>query len=236
MANSIFKEAAVDVMPLCAAVIPWGFLCGSLALQAGLTPAQAQAMSVIVFAGAVQLSGTAMIAAAAPLSSLLGTALVISSRHLLYSANFRQFVLAYPLWQRMVLAFLLTDEMYALAAARKQRLGIFSFPYALITGVAFYLTWNLSTWCGIVLNSKVENIDALGLEFAVAATFIALLTPLIKNLATTCSAIASGLSVIALHMFNIPNPLLLAALTGMIVGLCCEIAVEKPREARHSYE
>jgi len=34
-------QGGVAILPLCLAVVPWGILAGSMALQSGLTPAQA---------------------------------------------------------------------------------------------------------------------------------------------------------------------------------------------------
>ena len=53
---SAWQKGLMDVMPLTLAVIPWGMLAGSLAIEAGLTSWQAQCMSLFVFAGAAQLA------------------------------------------------------------------------------------------------------------------------------------------------------------------------------------
>jgi hypothetical protein len=44
-----FFLGASKILPLCVAVLPWGLLAGSMAIQAGLTTAQAVAMSALVF-------------------------------------------------------------------------------------------------------------------------------------------------------------------------------------------
>ena len=43
------------MLPLCLAVLPWGILCGSLAVQNGFSALETQAMSLLVFAGSAQL-------------------------------------------------------------------------------------------------------------------------------------------------------------------------------------
>lgn len=62
---------ALKITPLCIAVLPWGLLAGSMAIQAGLSPAQAIGMSAFVFAGAAQLVSLGMIMAGAPLISIV---------------------------------------------------------------------------------------------------------------------------------------------------------------------
>ena len=47
-----FWRGVRDMLPLSVAVIPWGILAGSAAVNAGLSTLQAAGMSVLVFAGA----------------------------------------------------------------------------------------------------------------------------------------------------------------------------------------
>ena len=42
--GALWWRATLDILPLSISVIPWGILCGALALQAGLSPVQAQLM------------------------------------------------------------------------------------------------------------------------------------------------------------------------------------------------
>ncbi len=49
------------IMPLSIAVIPWGILAGSMAVNAGLSFAKAFAMSALVFAGAAQLVSLSLV-------------------------------------------------------------------------------------------------------------------------------------------------------------------------------
>lgn len=54
-------KGCVAMLPLSLAVVPWGFLAGSFAIDSGLTPLEGQAMSAILFAGAAQLVAMGMI-------------------------------------------------------------------------------------------------------------------------------------------------------------------------------
>ncbi len=49
------------MLPLSVAVIPWGILAGSAAINAGLSVMQAVGMSALVFAGAAQLVSLSML-------------------------------------------------------------------------------------------------------------------------------------------------------------------------------
>lgn len=215
---SIVYQACLAIFPLCAAVIPWGVLCGSLGIQAGLSPFQVQAMSLFVFAGAAQLAGVSLIGSMSPSLPILSSTFVISSRHLLYSAVFHDRVIGLPWIKRVVFAFFLTDEMFAVTndyIAKKRR---FSYLYAVSSGVMFYVMWNLSTLLGIVAGSSIDNLEELGLEFAIAATFIAIVIPSIKSKSTLYAVVTSGVSMLLLESTHFNYSLIASSLLGMAAG------------------
>ena len=77
------------MMPLSIAVIPWGLLAGSFAIDASLTVIESQALSAILFAGSAQLVATGMLKAGAGLATMLLATFFITSRHFLYSVSMR---------------------------------------------------------------------------------------------------------------------------------------------------
>jgi len=215
---SVINQAIVDILPLSIATIPWGILCGSLAITVGLTPLQAQLISLLVFAGAAQLAALTLIGASGLLPSIFLSTFVISSRHMLYSAVFRNHVRKSPLMLRCSIAFFLTDEMFAVTCAYIEKHKVFSTLYALTAGIVFYLIWNISTFAGIVAGQYIPNVEHLGLEFAIAATFIAIVIPSIKNRSTLISVVTSGLSAIILTVIAPDFALITSTFIGMFCG------------------
>ena len=55
-------KGTVDMLPLSLAVLPWGILFGSLAVQRGFSWLEAQMFSAIIFGGAVQIVTVELIA------------------------------------------------------------------------------------------------------------------------------------------------------------------------------
>jgi 4-azaleucine resistance transporter AzlC len=217
-ALSTIYQGSLAIFPLCVAVIPWGILCGSLGIQAGLSPFQAQAMSLFVFAGAAQLAGISLIGSLSPAMPILSSTFVISSRHLLYSAVFHDRVRGLPWTKRIAFAFFLTDEMFAVTNDYIERRNHFNYLYAVSSGAMFYVMWNLSTLLGIVAGSSIDNLEELGLEFAIAATFIAIVIPSIKSLSTFYAVVASGASILFFELTNFSYALLASSLLGMAAG------------------
>lgn len=215
----IVPRGIIDCLPLVVAVIPWGILCGSMAIDVGLTAVESVLMSVLIFAGAAQLSALVLMGGGASLASLLSSTAVISSRHLLYSASFRDDVKHKPRWLRLLIAFVLTDEMFALVMAYKRQHGQFNTAYALATGFTFYIGWILATLAGVALGEYLPNLQQYGLEFAIAATFIALVVPSIKDQPTLAATLVSFTLSALFHHWQVPQALLIATAIGMSAGM-----------------
>lgn len=216
--DSAFKlclSALIDTLPLAIAVIPWGVLTGALAIQVGLEPLQGQLMSLLVFAGAAQLSGMSLMAGGASLGAIFGSTFVISARHLLYSVTFREHVLVTPLRWRIAIAFVLTDEMFAVSQAHTQRSGAFSPLFALASGLTFYLVWNIATLVGIIAGDQLHDLDSLGLDFAIAATFIAMTFGELRKRPVAIAVLVSGVLAVLLKPLFTDSYIIIASLLGM---------------------
>ncbi|MGL6259173.1 AzlC family ABC transporter permease [Vibrio sp. WXL210] len=213
---SMLFKGTVAMVPLSLAVVPWGFLAGSFAIDSGLMPLEGQAMSAILFAGSAQLVAMGMIKAGASLATMMVTIFFITSRHLLYSLTMRRHIAPLSLRWRITLGFLLTDELFALCGHQKPER--FDPWYALGAGVSFYLIWNLATLVGIVIGGQIPDLQQYGLEFAVAATFIAIVVPNIKTLSTLLAALSALISAVLFAYWQVESGLVLASLIGMTVG------------------
>jgi len=110
-----------DVSPLLLGIVPFGLVAGIAAVNAGLGLAEAVGMSVIVFAGASQLAAIELIGSNAPLAVVVGTAVVINVRMVMYSASIAPHFADYGRRLRAGLAYVLTDQAYALSVAEFER-------------------------------------------------------------------------------------------------------------------
>lgn len=208
------------MIPLSIAVLPWGLLAGSFAIDIGLHPLEGQALSAILFAGSAQLVAMGMIKAGAGLTTMLLTTFFITSRHFLYSVSMRSKISPLPLRWRLSLGFLLTDELFAVCGHQTDKQ--FNRWYALGAGLSFYLFWNLATFAGIVAGSYIPALNELGLEFAVAATFIAIVIPTIKNIPILVSVLGALVLSVGLTYWEIEGSLMFASVGGMLLGYLTE--------------
>ncbi|OEE79250.1 AzlC family ABC transporter permease [Vibrio genomosp. F6] len=216
----LFLQGTVAMIPLSIAVLPWGLLAGSFAIDIGLHPLEGQALSAILFAGSAQLVAMGMIKAGAGLTTMLLTTFFITSRHFLYSVSMRSKISPLPLRWRLSLGFLLTDELFAVCGHQTDKQ--FNRWYALGAGLSFYLFWNLATFAGIVAGSYIPALNELGLEFAVAATFIAIVIPTIKNIPILVSVLGALVLSVGLTYWQIEGSLMFASVGGMLLGYLTE--------------
>jgi len=212
------KKGLIEMMPLNLAVIPWGILCGSLAIQRGFTTLEALLMPMLVYAGAVQLVVIELINNNTPLLTILLTAFIISSRHFLYGLALRTKLTPQPANWRVPLGFLLTDELFALSSHRKSYQGKLQLVYALFAGGSFYLNWLFWNIIGIIAGSSLPDLTELGLDFAIAVTFIALIVPSIINLSRLITVCVAGVLSTVLTLWQWDYALVISALVAMLCG------------------
>ena len=214
-------------LPILIGVIPFGMIYGVLALDAGLSIGVAQSMSFIVIAGSSQIVATQLFSSNVHGLIIILTLSVINLRHMLYSASIAPYMKPLrPVW-KWCLAYLLIDEAYALTITRYQEgepPGIDRKDnrhwYFLGTGLALWLSWQLSTAAGIFLGVIIP--ENWPLDFTIALTFIALLVPMLRDRAGLAAALVAG--VLAVLALNVPLKLglVIAALAGIVAGVLVE--------------
>ena len=120
-AGGEFLAGCRDEAPLLLGVAPFGMIYGIAALSAGIPAWLAQLASAVVFAGAAQLVIVQMLVAGAGFVPIALTSGLLNLRHVLYSASMAEYVRHLPRRWRLLLAYLLTDEAYAVAVLHYQR-------------------------------------------------------------------------------------------------------------------
>ncbi len=210
--------AAFAVLPLAISAIPWGILCGTLSIQAGLSSMQAQIMSLLVFSGTIQLSGIAILGAGGSWLALVNNTVMIGARYSLYAATYQREIEKRPLIQRMFFAFFLIDEIFVIAQTEQFKKGYFDYTHAVLAGCIFYVIWNIATFSGIYFAQVVQDIDQFGLDFTIVATFVAMMVPMIKNKAIFIAATTSGVCILFFSYLAVEQGLVISTLIGMLVG------------------
>ncbi len=211
-----FLTGALHMTPLNLAVVPWAILAGSMAVDSGLTFTQSVAMSAMVFAGAAQLVTLGLLNSGAGVITIIVSVFFITSQHLLYGLTLRPHVRPFSPLQRAGIGFLLTDELFAVSVAGRQRL---SFAYLFGAGLSFYLVWVLVSILGIVLAHSISDLSRLRLDFSVVATLLAIVVPLIKSKSALAGALFSFVVTIILTRAGIQGSAVIAGVSAMLLAV-----------------
>lgn len=206
--------------PILVGILPFALVTGITAISAGLTIGEAVGMSVIVFAGASQLAAIDLIGSNAPFLVVVGTAVVINVRMVMYSASLAPYLRECTLRMRGVAAYVLTDQAYAASVAEYETNdGRDRLAYYLGIAFSLWVVWQIGTALGAVLGAGIP--DALGLEFALPLVFLALLLPAMKDAGTTAAGLVGGTVALVVATVGVPLNLDLpiAAASGIVAGI-----------------
>jgi 4-azaleucine resistance transporter AzlC len=210
------------MMPLLLGVIPFGLVFGVLGVASGLTETQTIFMSSIIFAGASQVVFAQLWAAGSAYLIIGSSVALINLRHVLYSVAVSEHLKKLSFKWRVILAYLLTDEAFAVSIQRFNTYGgsrpVHFFMFG--AGSTLWIAWQISTVVGVIAGSTIpENWE---LAFAIPLTFIAVVVPLLKNFSTIICALTSSLIAICGQSLPWNSWILVAAFGGILLGALIE--------------
>ncbi|ADZ91501.1 AzlC family ABC transporter permease [Marinomonas mediterranea] len=226
-----YKKGFIASIPMMVGGMPFGLLFGSLVSANDLPIWVAIAMSSLVYAGSAQFVAIGMIALGAPVWVIILTTFFVNLRHLLYSADLVKFVKHLPIRLRLFLGFGLIDETYAAVRPMYQDKAFVLKGHQVYIGsfLSFYIMWNITTIVGVLAGELIPGMSEWGLEFAMVATFIGIISPYLKNVPYTLAFVGAGFSSIVL--IDLPNQLglVVAALVGVTLGSVSELLLKRPK-------
>ncbi|MGO9410486.1 MAG: AzlC family ABC transporter permease [Spirochaetia bacterium] len=217
-----FLGGVRDESPILLGVVPFGLIFGALAVTSGMSTAAAQAMSSLVFAGSAQFIAAQLLGADASGIVILMVVLVVNLRHALYSASIAPHVGGLRPGWKLMLAYLLTDEAYAVTITHYKSRGDARRRhwYFLGAGLTLWTSWQLSTAVGIFIGAQIPRTWPLG--FVLPLTFIALVVPALKDGASVAAAVIAGALGLLVAGLPYKTGIIVAALVGITVGMLVE--------------
>lgn len=178
-------------------------------------------MSVLVFAGASQFAMVQLFSASAPTPIVIATVLFLNLRHLLMAMSLRAQLQGLPVLGRLVAAFFLTDESFAMATGHFRRGGR-SVAYYFMFAISLYVLWNLATLAGIAVGGAIGDPRRFGVDFAITATFIGIVVLAVRRPLDIVVAVAAALAAGALMLLGASTIAVITA--GALAPLIAVIA------------
>jgi 4-azaleucine resistance transporter AzlC len=191
------RTALAEGWPVLTAVLVVGIPFGIVARQSGLSPAEIVAMSLFVFAGASQFAMVQLFTDGVAWPVVVATVLLINLRHLLMAAALQRYFARVSVARRLAAAYVLTDEAFAMAIGWFRR-GRTELAYYATFAVALFVLWNTATVIGMLIGPSIGEPRRFGVDFAITATFIAIVILSVRRRSDAVVALAAALMASAL--------------------------------------
>ncbi len=169
------SDGARACLPIILGYLAIGLAFGVVARTAGLSPLEVGMMSLLLYAGSAQFVAAGLIGAGASVSAIVITVFLVNIRHFLYGAALSPRVRHFPLWKSALIGAELTDETFSVAMNHLADGRVASAPWLFGLNVTAQATWLTATTTGALVGRAIPDTRALGLDFALAAMFAALL-------------------------------------------------------------
>ena len=214
------RRLVVDSLGIWVIAIIVGGIFGFTARQGGLSLIEAIAFSSILFAGASQYAAVGLLVVNTPWPPIVLLVWLLNARHLLYSASVAPYAAKLSLRMRAALAYLLTDEAFALTTAHIARLGRIDVPAAWYAGFTIFIPWNLSTIAGRLAGAALPDPATIGLDVVFAAAMAGLAIGLVKDRAALVALVVGcGSAVFAALLIDSSAAIMIGGLLGPLAGL-----------------
>ncbi len=208
------RDGMRAALPLAPSPILFGLSYGVLADATGFGAAAAIVMSATTFAGAAQFASISVLDAGGTVGAAVLAAVFLNARYVAISVTVASIFPGGKL-RRLVEAQSIVDESWALSGRR----GRFEWPILVGSGLVFYVLWVGSTAAGTVLGGVLDDPNALGLDAAFAALFLALAVPYLRKRRARRAAALAAVITLVLTPFAPAGVPIIAASAACLLGL-----------------
>lgn len=221
-----FMQGVRALLPLTPGIIPFGLLTGIMAIKLGMSPFTAMSMTLLFYSGSAQMVALQLLGSGVLPEAVVVTALVINLRFVMYSASLAPYMHAIPRRKLWPLTYMLSDQSYALGAMEYSsgRMGRFAHHYYAGTASVMWMCWQLSALAGVCMGKGIP--ERWSLSFTIPLSFLALLVPGLRSLATLGAALVGG----TIAVWAIALPYNLGLITASIGGVAAGLAIETWRK------
>lgn len=216
---SSFTEGSRLGIPIALGYFAVSFTFGIAAARGGISAWQAAFISLTNVTSAGQLAGLGIILASGSLPEMALSQFIINLRYSLMSLSISQKLSARtPLFHRFLMAFGMTDEIFAISAMQKNPLA----PSFMYGAMALAIPgWVLGTWVGAMAGSLLPSYLMSALGVAIYGMFIAIIVPPAKRDPAVLTAVILAMVLACLFHFL---PLLNRVSGGFVIIICTILA------------
>lgn len=219
--NKDFLAGARGALPILIGVIPFAMISGVAAVSVGLTFFETLGMSVLVFAGASQLVVFQLMSTGSPWLIMVLTAWVINLRFTMYSATLAPYLQKLSLWQKALLAYMLSDQAFGVSLTHFVTNETVSHRWFYFgSALTVWGAWQISAVIGSLLGALVPA--SWGFDFAFPLSFMALMFGSLRDRPTVVAALTGGIIAVLAKGLPYNIGLVLATFLGIAAGYLVE--------------
>lgn len=229
-----YAKGLRDGLPIALGYFAVAFTLGIAAKNAGLSALQAAVVSFTNSASAGQYAGFTVMAAGGTLLEMAVMMLVVNARYFLMSCALSQKLSPKtPLWQRLIMGYAVTDELFGIGIAVPGTLC----PYYFMGGMTVAVPgWTAGTYLGVVMGNVLPANIVSALSVALYGMFIFVIVPPAKKNKVILGLVALSMAVSAAVAFtpylrDISEGTRTILLTVLLAGLAAAIFPVKEEEA-----
>jgi 4-azaleucine resistance transporter AzlC len=213
MEPSRIRDGIRAALPLALAPVLFSAAFGLLAQDAGMSRLGAVVMSATTFAGSAQFAAATILDDGGGAAAAIVAALLLNARYVALS------IAVAPIFpgsrrRRAIESQLIVDESWALAG----RSGRFEYGILIGVGLLLYVLWVGGTAVGTVVGDLLDP-EAIGLDAAFPALFLALLAPYLRSRRAVLTAVAAAVITLVLLPVAPPGVPIVAASLAALIGL-----------------
>jgi predicted branched-subunit amino acid permease len=222
-----FARGARDMIGTAVGIAAWGLITGVAMGKSGLPLAVMVAMSLLVFAGSAQLAVLPLMSSGAPVWVAWATALCVNLRFMIFSAQWRPYLMVYPLGQRLRWAYFTADLNYVMFMRRfpEPRPGPDQRPYFWGGAVTNWLAWQLPSLTGIFLAHEVPV--HWGFGFAGTLALLGVGSSLLTDRATAWAGAVAACASVAAFALPFKLNIVVAIAAAVAAGLLMDHTVPR---------
>lgn len=170
-----FLKGMLHGLPIALGYLSVSFGFGIMAVKAGISPTDAILISLTNLTSAGQAAAVGIIASDGGIIEMILTQLTINIRYSLMSLSLSQKLhSSFTLPKKLVASFGITDEIFAVAVSRPEKLTP-SYMYGLI--IVPVVGWTLGTFLGAVAGELLPSFIADAMGILLYGMFIAIIIP-----------------------------------------------------------
>ena len=213
MPASRIRHGVRAALPLAIAPFLFGAAFGVLALDAGLGVAGAMTMSATTFAGSARFAAATILDDGGGAAAAIVAALLLNARYVPLSLAVAS-IFPGSRRRRALESQLIVDESWALSG----RSGRFEYGVLIGAGLLLYVLWIAGTALGTVAGDLLDP-EAIGLDAAFPALFLALLAPYLRERRALVTAVTAALITLVLLPVAPSGVPIVAASLAALIGL-----------------